>query len=64
MSVCCETSTMTETLARKLLKLTDRLMDEQFFQNNGLRELGWCSRCMLDRRSYNCHKNKQFFKKD
>ena len=61
MSICCETSTMTETLARKLLKLTDRLMDEHFFQNNGLRELGWCSHHMLDRRNYNYHKNKQFF---
>ena len=34
MSICCETSIMTETLARKLLKLTDGLMDEHFFQNN------------------------------
>ena len=57
MSICCETSTMTETLARKLLKSTDWLMDEHFFQNNGLRELGWCSHYMLDRRSYNYHKN-------
>ena len=54
---------MTETFARKLLKLTDRLMDGHFFQNNGLRELAWCSHYMLDRRSYNYHKNKQFFKK-
>ena len=30
-SICCETSIMTETIARKLLKLTDRLMDEHFF---------------------------------
>ena len=63
MSICCETSIMTETLARKLLKLTDWLMNEHFFQNNGLRKLGWCSHYMLDRRSYNYHKNKQFFKK-
>ena len=35
-------------------------MDEHFFQNNGLRELGWCSHYMLDRRSYKYHKNKQF----
>ena len=48
---------MTETLARKLLKSTDWLMDEHLFQNNGLRELGWCSHYMLDRRSYNYHKN-------
>ena len=32
-------------------------MDEHFFQNNGLRELGWCSHYMLDRRSYDYHKN-------
>ena len=63
MSICCETSIMTETLARKLLKLTNWLMDEHFFQNNGLRELGWCSHYMLDRRSYNYHENKRFFKK-
>ena len=64
MSICCETSAMTETFARKLLKLTDPLMDGHFIQNNGLRELAWCSHYMLDRRSYNYHKNKQFFKKD
>ena len=64
MSICCETSIMTGTLARDLLKLTDQLMDEHFFQNNDLRELGWCSHYMLDRRSYNYHKNKQFFKKN
>ena len=56
-SICCETPTMTETLARKLLKSTDWLMDELFFQNNGLRELGLCSHYMLDRRSYNYHKS-------
>lgn len=60
MSICCETPIMTETLARKLLKLTDRLMDEHFFYNNGLRELACCSHYMLNRRSYNYHKNKQF----
>ena len=61
MGTCCETSILTETLAKKLLKLTDRLMDEHFLQNNSLRELSWCSHYMLDRRSYNYHKNKQFF---
>ena len=54
---------MTETLARKLLKSADWLMEEHFFQNNGLRELGWCLHYTLDRRTYNYHKNKQFFKK-
>ena len=63
MSICCRTSITTETLARDLLKLTDRLMDEHFFQNNCFRELGWCSHYMLDRRSCNYHKYKQFFKK-
>ena len=32
MSICCETSTMTETLARKLLKSTDWLMMNIFFK--------------------------------
>ena len=27
MRICCETSIITETIARKLLKLTDRLME-------------------------------------
>ena len=40
MSICNESLTMTETIARKLLKLVDWLMDEHFFQRNGLRELG------------------------
>ena len=53
MSICCETLTMTETIARKLLKIVDRLMDEHFFQTNGLRQLGWCAHYMLDRRSLN-----------
>ena len=60
-SICCETTTMTHVLARKLLKLVYRLMDEHFFQTNGLRELGWCSNYMLDRRSLNYYKDKQVF---
>ena len=63
MSICCETTTMTHVLARKLLKLVYRLMDEHFFQTNGLRELGWCSNYMLDRRSLNYYKDKQVFVK-
>ena len=63
MSICCETSIMTETIARKLLKLTDQLMDKQFFENDGLRKLGWCSNYMLDRRTHNYHKNRECFKK-
>ena len=63
MSICYESLTMTETIARKLLKLADWLMDEHFFQKNGLRELGWCRNYMLDRRSVNYHEDKQVFKK-
>ena len=63
MSICYESLTMTETIARKLLKLADWLMDEHFFQKNGLRELGWCRNDMLDRRSVNYHEDKQVFKK-
>ena len=63
MSICCETLIMTETIARKLLKLTDQLMDKHFFENDGLRKLGWCSNYMLDRRTHNYHKNRECFKK-
>ena len=51
MSICCETITMTDEIARKLLKSVDWLMDEHFFQTNCLRQLGWCAHYMLDRRS-------------
>ena len=40
MSICYENLTMNETIARKLLKLADWLIDEHFFQKKGLRELG------------------------
>ena len=63
MSICSESPTMTETIARKLLRMVDWLMEEHFFQKNGLRELGWCSHYMLDRRSVNYDKEKQIFKK-
>ena len=53
MFICYESLTMTETIARKLLKIVDWLMDEHFFQKNGLRELSWCSNYMLDKRSVN-----------
>ena len=53
MSVSCETLTMTGTIARKLLEIVDKLMDEHFFQIYGLRQLGSCAHCMLDRRSLN-----------
>ena len=63
MSICYESLTMTETIAKKLLKLFDWLMDKHFFQKNGLRELGWYSNYMLDKRSVNYHKEEQIFKK-
>ena len=64
MSICCESLTMTETIAKKLLKLAHWLMEEHsFFQKNGLRELGWCSNYKLDRRSVNYHKEKKIINK-
>ena len=63
MSICSEILTMTETIAKNLLKLTDWLMDEHFFKKNCLRELGWCPNYMLDKRSVNYDKEKQIFKK-
>ena len=63
MTICYESQTMTETIARKLLKMVDWLMEEHFFQKNGLRELGWCSNYMLDKRSCNYCKDQQVFKK-
>ena len=62
-SICCESLTITETIAKKLLKLTDWLMDKHFFQKNGLKEFAWCSNYMLDKRSVNYHKEEQIFKK-
>ena len=38
-------------------------MDTHFFQKNGMRELGWCSKYLLDRRSVNYHKEQQIFQK-
>ena len=57
MSICCEALTMTEAIARKLLKIVDRLIDDHFFQTNGLRQLGWCARYMLHRPSGNYYTN-------
>ena len=65
MSICSESLTMTEKIAIKLLRMVDWLMDEHFFQKNGLREIGWCSHYILDRRSvnYDYDKEKKIFKK-
>ena len=59
MSICCETITMIDEIARKLLKSVDRLMDNHFFQTNGLRQLEWFAHYMLDRRSLNCNEDKK-----
>ena len=40
MSIYCESLTMTETIAKKLLKLTDWLMDEHFFSEKWLKRIG------------------------
>ena len=37
-TICYESLTMTETIARKLLKMVDWLMDEHFLQKNCLRD--------------------------
>ena len=58
-SISGETLTMTKTIAKKLLKIVDRLMDKHFFQTNGLRQLGWCAHYMLDRRSLNYTEGKK-----
>ena len=39
-SICCESLTMTETIARKLLKLADWLMDKHFFSEKWLKRVG------------------------
>ena len=58
MSICCESPSMNEEYAKNLLTMMDWLMDEHFFQQNGLRELRWCSHQMLDRRTLNYHNHK------
>ena len=50
-------------IAKDLLLKIDWLMDEYFFQENGLQEIGWCSKYLLDQRSSNYYKKKQVFKK-
>ena len=62
MSICCESPTMNEEYAKSLLRMVVWLMHEHLFQQNGLRELGWCLHYMLDRRTLNYH-NHEFLKK-
>ena len=53
MRICCEMLPMTETIARKLLKIVDQLIDDHFFQTDGIRQLGCGAYYMTDRRSLN-----------
>ena len=50
MTICCETFVLTEVTGKKLLNIVNRLLDEHFFQADGLHQLGWCSNYMLDKR--------------
>ena len=61
MSLCFENSKLNEKIAKYLLLKIDWLMDDCFFQENGLRELGWCSKYLLDQRSVSYHKKEQVF---
>ena len=62
LTICFENKMMNEKIANVLLFKVDWLMDEHFFKKNGLRELGWCSRYLLDRRSLQYHKDQQELK--
>ena len=50
MTICCEIFVLTEVTGKKLLNIVNRLLDEHFFQADGLHQLGWCSNYMLDKR--------------
>ena len=51
MTICCEALTVTKEIAKNLIKIVEGLIEKHFFQANDLRQLGWCSNYMLDRRS-------------
>ena len=57
MEVCCETLFLTEISGKKLLKVIDRMLDGHFFKGNGLLELRWCSRYMMNKRNINYPKD-------
>ena len=40
MTICCETFVLTEVTDKELLNVVDRLLDEYFFQADGLHQLG------------------------
>ena len=57
MEVCCKTLFLTEISGKKLLKVIDRMLDGHFFKGNGLLELRWCSRYMMNKRNINYPKD-------
>ena len=59
MTICCEALTVTKEIAKNLIKIVERLIEEHFFQANDLRQLGWCSNYMLDRRSLTYRKEQE-----
>ena len=48
MSLCFENSKMNEKIEKDLLFKIDWLMDRYFFEKNGLRELGWCEKYLIE----------------
>ena len=63
MKICCETFVLTKVPGKKLLTVVDRLLDEHFFQADGLQQLGWCSNYMLDKRVLNYPKGSGIIQK-
>ena len=63
MTICCGTFVLTEVTDKKLLDVVDRLLDEHFFQADGLHQLGWCSNYMLDKRPLNYPKGNSIIRK-
>ena len=55
--------TITKAVAKNLLKIVERLIEEHFFQANRLRQLGWCSDYMLDRRSLTYRKEQEVIRR-
>ena len=62
MAICCEALVLNEISGKTLLNVIDRMLDEHFFKDNGLLELGWCSRYMIDKRNVNYSKGSKFEK--
>ena len=53
MAIYCETFVLTNETAKKLLDAVNQLLEENFFQADGLLQLGWCSNYILDKRVLN-----------